>query len=47
LTLRRQDAEDLFDGSGVAGASHGRIEGSGATGLGIGTILQVRFLPPL
>ena len=37
-----QDAEDLFDGSGVAGASHGRIEGSGVGGLGIGTILQAR-----
>ena len=40
-----QDAEDLFDGSGIAGASHGRIEGSGATGLGIGTILQVGARP--
>ena len=42
-----QDAEDIFDGSHVAGASRGRIEGGGVAGPGIGTILQVAlsFVP--
>ncbi len=35
-----QDAEDIFDGSHVPGASRGDIVGSGIGGLGIGTILQ-------
>lgn len=36
----KQDAEDIFDGSHVLGASRGDIVGSGIGGLGVGTILQ-------
>ena len=39
--MAMQDGEDLFDGSHVAGPSRGNIEGSGLSGAGIGTILQV------
>jgi len=35
-----QDTIDILDGSSVGGASHGKIEGSGVGGLGIGTLLQ-------
>ena len=35
-----QDTVDILDGSRISGASHGKIEGSGVTGLGIGTLLQ-------
>ncbi|DBA71696.1 TPA: hypothetical protein ACH3X2_001145 [Trebouxia sp. C0005] len=34
------DAIDILDGSSIGGASHGKIEGSGVGGLGIGTLLQ-------
>ena len=32
--------ECLLDGSNITGASRGKIEGSGATGLGMGSLLQ-------
>ena len=35
-----QGSSDLLDGSNIAGASRGKIEGSGATGVGIGSLLQ-------
>ncbi|DBA84084.1 hypothetical protein WJX77_009279 [Trebouxia sp. C0004] len=35
-----KDAIDILDGSSIGGASHGKIEGSGVGGLGIGTLLQ-------
>ena len=35
-----QDTIDILDGSSIGGASHGKIEGSGVGGLGIGTLLQ-------
>jgi hypothetical protein len=37
-----QDGRDILDGSAVAGASRGNIEGGGLGGAGIGTLLQVR-----
>ncbi len=37
-----QDGRDILDGSAVAGASRGNIEGGGLGGAGVGTILQVR-----
>jgi hypothetical protein len=42
LTLKccAQDTIDILDGSSIGGASHGKIEGSGVGGLGIGTLLQ-------
>ena len=38
------DSEQLLDGSHVAGASRGNIEGSGLGGLGGGTLLQASVL---
>lgn len=35
-----QGTGDLLDGSSIPGASKGNIEGGGATGLGLGTVLQ-------
>jgi hypothetical protein len=35
-----QGTIDILDGSNIGGASHGKIEGSGVGGLGIGTLLQ-------
>ena len=35
-----QGTGDLLDGSNIPGASKGNIEGGGATGLGLGTVLQ-------
>lgn len=35
-----QGTGDLLDGSNVPGASKGNIEGGGASGLGLGTVLQ-------
>ncbi|KAL0047428.1 hypothetical protein WJX82_003178 [Trebouxia sp. C0006] len=35
-----KDTIDILDGSSIGGASHGKIEGSGVGGLGIGTLLQ-------
>lgn len=39
-TQSLQGTIDLLDGSNISGASHGKIEGSGVGGLGIGTLLQ-------
>lgn len=39
-TLVLQGTGDLLDGSNVPGASKGNIEGGGASGLGLGTVLQ-------
>lgn len=36
----QDDIDDMLDGSGIAGASRGDIEGGGVGGLGVGTLLQ-------
>eukprot|EP00891_Asterochloris_glomerata_P001536 jgi/Astpho2/1536/Aster-x1014 len=40
VAVAPEGSSDLLDGSNIAGASRGKIEGSGATGLGIGSLLQ-------